>query len=283
MIAPTSTTLFIFLCWPLGFLILILAYKHKGWNKIRINAKRIEDSYEYTDSQYQNLSESELKQVVSSMQIGYPALLALYGILLAFMVSDKISYALSSWHFVLWCGWILAIIVRIGIVLVSLFDVSQSGRLHLARTIYDAKQFFKIVVILIVPTVAFLPMLHFAKSPDSINVNSLQWGVGLSTVSTALAIVFAFLLFFFPAFRPQVFAKKSGLFDVMLMLGLLMSASLFMPVESSPLDPVEFTSFDNHSFNLPSAFNFLGFLGMMFFILVITWRSNMDKVVRRKK
>ncbi|MGI0027630.1 MAG: hypothetical protein ACREAD_07300, partial [Nitrosopumilaceae archaeon] len=138
----------------------------KSLQKLRHTYLKKNETEDWKDTPYDDNAFGPLEVLAGKLSRIYPAIITIYVILLAFVVSDKAVLAYTNWYFVIWCGWILAIIVRTGTVMMMLFDISKEDPIEITkRNIYAAREFFKHSLYLLVPTVAFLPAFFIASLP----------------------------------------------------------------------------------------------------------------------
>jgi len=101
---------------------------------------------------------SKLEKISHKISDNYRMILPIYGILLAFVVSDKILLVFRSAFFVMWTGMVIALIVRAGGISIELSDVIETKSLaHTRKKIIAAKKFFSFSLSMLILTVALLP------------------------------------------------------------------------------------------------------------------------------
>ena len=172
----------------------------------------------------------------------YRIIIIVYGILLAFVVSDKLSLALSSWYFIIWVGWIAAIMIRTGYISRTLFDFIETRSIIEARNeIYYTKIFSKHLIYLLVLGTAFLPSFFIAPEPSIDAFGEYRWGIELSVATGAIAIFCSALFFYFVPFRISDYMTTRGAIKTCMFGGLLLVMGGIAHFSSSPLEPIEIT------------------------------------------
>lgn len=253
----------------IGLLMLVALYTIPRLVKERKRRAQYLDQVDFGRTIYNDMEESDLRRIINNLNVSYPVLLVIYGILLAFVVSDKIILTLQSSYFVIWCGWILAIIVRSGMIVISLFDLGDiTSKKTVGRTIEDAKKFFKMAIILLIPTVAFLPAVYVEHESDS-KVENL-WTHELSITTIAFSIIISFVVFFLVPLRPLSFARKTGYFDLLFFVVPLIVLGAIVG-KGSPLDPVEITLGNNIATIPGGLYNGFLVLTVGFFMVMLVW------------
>jgi hypothetical protein len=256
----------------IGFVILALISKVPSLVKRDELRKDLLEKEEYRKSVYDNIPLSELNSVVKNMNVGYPAVLTVYGILLAFIVSDKIFLATSSWFFIVWSGWILAILVRTGLVIRKFFDVTETkNQTEIIRIVVDGKLFFKHAFYFLIPTIAFLPTFFFTSVPSLEQIQDLPWGEEI----TILSVVFSFIIMFIPFYalplRSKRLATISGVTEWYFVVIILIGLGAFAQYVSSPLEPLAVTIFGVGSYLIPTAIYTMGLFGAFFGFAMILY------------
>jgi len=162
---------------------------------------------------YDSTETEELKNIGTKLSQSFIALITVYGVLLAFVISDKIAFALTSWSFLIWTGWVLAVIVRAGLMLMSLVDMFEKKYSidFLRQKIFGIKEFFKLTLVMLPIAIAFLPAFILLDDPSTKFFESLPWEENISILIGAFGILAATLLFIiilglFPRERVGVFS-----------------------------------------------------------------------------
>jgi len=148
-------------------------------------------SKKLSSTPYDHLEEEDVKYILSNVNNHYRILITVFGILLAFIVSDKISFALFNWNFIIWVGWVLGVIVRITWNMIGLSDIIERKiSLNEVRfETYKNKQLIKHSFVLLVFGIAFLPSFMFLESPSEDKLDNLPWDRSVSILAGALGII----------------------------------------------------------------------------------------------
>lgn len=253
--------------WAVGFVVLPFFYKLDLIKQKRIEKRNYFDSFDYESSRYSKLDREKLREIAKNLNTGYPILLGIYGILLAFVVSQNIQTPLTNWHFIIWSGWILAIITRSGMMIFALFDLGiNEDHKTLVIRIEDTKQFFKQAVFFLIPTVAVLPMIY-QSTGNTILHNMQSFPSYIAPVS--LAIGFVWFVFYLIPLRGFGSRNFWGIILYMSVFFTLMIITI-TPSSSSPLDPISI-SIGQYITTIPSSEFVIIKFGMLFFILLYGW------------
>jgi len=166
-----------------------------------------------TGTPYDNFSKEEIKDIVTRMNANYRVIITIYGVLLAFVISDRVGLVLINWNFLIWTSWLLAIIVRAGMISMSLFDLVETNSLDKAKKhLYASKIFFKNSLFLLLLGIALIPTFFTAETPDDIKeiLTKYPWHSEMSLFTTALAIFSVFLFFYYVPFKISNYVTKEG-------------------------------------------------------------------------
>lgn len=191
---PHDITLYLILT-ILGVVFLILLFKNERVTKFFLSGKSLVSQDEIKNP-YDAFDEIKLKSILDRLTNNYRILLAVYGILLAFVVSDKISYSLISWNFLIWSGYVLGVIMKAGWNLVDLTDIMERNPNKASRIIFRNKEFFRHTLILLAVAIAFLPAMTLVEQPTKEYFDSLPWKHEVSILSGAFGILSIAFLFF---------------------------------------------------------------------------------------
>lgn len=224
-----------------GFIILLLFLKTNILKNLSQKYKT-KSGYRYKENPYDKLEKPDLMNIISKTNTSYRIIIIIYGILLAFVVSDKISLALSSWYFIIWSGWILAIMVKAGAVSMALSDIAETRSINEVRNeIYAKKIFFKHSIYLLVLGIAFLPSFFMAPEPALETLEEYKWGIEVSVATSATAIFCSTLFFFFVSFRVSDYITTRGATKLYIFAGLLLVMGAIAYFSAPPLEPIELT------------------------------------------
>jgi len=151
---------------------------------------------------YDELKEDEVDKIVSNIIGVLTVVGATYGILFALVTSEKASMAFSSWAFVIWSGWVLALLMRIcncGAILLGDYHLWDRGKRN--EALYGISKFAEHSAYLLVPTASFVPLFAIMKtiSLDEI-VAIYPWGqdtslfLGVFSIASVAVFFYAFVL-----------------------------------------------------------------------------------------
>jgi hypothetical protein len=153
---------------------------------------------------YDGLKEDEVDRIVSNVIGALTIVGATYGVLFALVVSERASMAFSSWAFVIWCGWVLALLMRIcncGAILLGNYHLWDREKRN--KTLYGISKFIEHTAYLLVPTASFVPLFATMKtiSLDEI-VAVYPWGqdtslfLGVFSLAGVAVFFYTFVLAF---------------------------------------------------------------------------------------
>jgi len=283
---PDSSTLMILaVIVVIAFISNIILVSSKKLQDLRKKTRKQSEKGELLKSPYDRLDLSELKSLASRLSVNYTILITIYAVLLAFVVSDKASLAFSSWYFVIWCGWVLAIVVRAGIIMNDLFDISDKDpKKETSRQIYASREFFKHSLYLLVPTIAFLPTFFLTPEASLENIQSLPWSIENSIILAAIAITAMFFAFYQFPLRIREFTKRGGTKDAYFVVILLLTLGGLAGYGISPLNPVEVYSAETDEYyEIPSIVHVI-LIGGIFYagIMIGIYLKLIPKNIREK-
>lgn len=265
--------------WVLGFVIMLVMYKVPFFNNLRLGRNRYFRKIEYEQNPYSNLNKEQLQKIIEKMTTSFSIVLVIYGVLLTFMITGPL-FNIVSWYFIIWLGWILAIIVRGGQILASLFDANETES-ETIRIIHDGKQFFTASLYLLVISIAFLPTFSFIDNDELANNKlqneELETNFARIITSISIAIGGSFITFYLTLFRKFWFANISGyVISILFGIMLLGMASVLAFKPSLPSDLVSITLF-NLNFLIPSVFHVAAIFGNIFFAFWLAMFANLTK------
>lgn len=190
-------------------------------------------------TKYSQISDKDLDDVASKI-INVLALLAgIYGILFALIISDKASLVFISWSFSIWCGWVLAILVRIGhwcTILTN--DYYQWGRKKKEEVLHGISIFTKHCIYILVFTASYVPIFAIMKIINNKEILEIYpWKQEASLFYGILSIIWCTFIIY------QVFLGIEYLyepFDISLYMIITLWLIGLSLVYSSPLTPRSF-------------------------------------------
>lgn len=137
----------------------------------------------------------------------YTILGGIYGVLLALVISSKAVLSFSSWTFILWCSWVLAVLVRIIQYSISLIVPSKKGRF--VDNAILAVQFAKHSIFLFVPIVSIVPFLVLCETLTIEEITSkYPWGLVESGFFVVLSILALAIFFYHWVLTPKRIMKE---------------------------------------------------------------------------
>jgi len=202
---------------------------------------------------YQNVSKPDLDSIINKISNNLIVLISIYGILLAFIISNNLTLSLESWAFTVWTGLILGIILRAAVHINRLSDATYLQTEVAARYASEAKRFFKHAIYFFVLVVALTPSFSLIPSkigPDHQN-SYVFWGESLALISAAVAII-ALTVFFY--YLTSLLRNKEISTIYLYLIFALSFASIFY-LKTSPLDPINISVFHNYGpYQIPQVF-----------------------------
>jgi hypothetical protein len=207
---------------------------------------------------------------------------ATYGILFALVISEKASLTFSSWAFIIWSGWVLAIIMRIcHCAAVLLGDYHSWERKKKDKGLNGITKFVKHSTYLLVPTASFVPIFAILETVSLEEVlTKYPWGQDASLFLGAfsLASVAVFYYIFVLAFGNLTNLEYADVY--MYSVALLWTLGIFS-ISLSPLAPTTnrvagFFLFENTVPSIIALIEHILFimigLAVGFFPLLACWR-----------
>lgn len=223
-----------------GFVILFLFYKNNF-------VKRFSHKYSTKDVQptkegrYDKFEQIQLTSIANKISNRYRILLIIYVVVLLFVLLNKASLAVTSWYFIVWIGWMLAIIFRTaGTSRMLSSAVKSHSTIQMRNKIYDAEISFRFSPYMLGLSIAFLTTLFITPQ---VAVDSFQynWGFGVSVFTSILAIFCSAIFFYFLPFRFAAYVTSSEIIKLFLFAGLLVATGVIASFTKPPLEPIEFT------------------------------------------
>lgn len=189
-------------------------------------------------SPYSGVSEQTLDGIASRLINVLEVLASIYGILFALIISEKASLIFTTWTFLIWCGWVLAILIRICYCCaILLTDYYQWERPKKELMLHGMSKFAKHSGYLLVLTGSFVPIFATLNvtSLDNI-IKTYPWGqqeslfLGIFAFALTTVSIYGFIFAFKLLMRLE-FVDIYTL-GVVLLWGLGLGL-----IGSSPLDP----------------------------------------------
>ena len=136
----------------------------------------------YPKVMYNEKTDEEMEGVINRVINVLAVLAGVYGVLFALIISDKASLVFVSWSFLIWCGWVLAILVRICYCCaILLSDYHQWDREKKEMILYGITKFTKHAGYLLIPTASFVPIFSTLKNVDIDKIAEVYpWGIEIS-------------------------------------------------------------------------------------------------------
>jgi hypothetical protein len=209
-------------------------------------------------SGYKADSYEKLTAIGSQVGNNLRNLVTIYGILLAFVVSSKLSIAFQSYTFTIWAGWSLAVMVRaahhgylISDVLAKEADIEKTK-----SEIHRGNLFYKHSVYIFVVLIALTPIFFFVVEPAPNAIMPFDMRVSIASVAAAIgAICAAFVLIF-------RISQSDSVSSIYQNLALFLGSFLLGSVVESPLTPYNAVFFGNEIV-IPSIAYWLLTMGML--------------------
>lgn len=266
----------------IGIILLAILASSKKLRNIHNKYNSEKEKKEYKETLYDNLDFDELDKKAEKLNHIYQILVIIYAVLLTFIITEKISLALTNWYFVIWCGWVLALLVRIGTTMFTLFDLSKKNSITKNRhNVFAAREFFRHALFLLIPSVAFLPTFFFQPVPTEQTLHNFPWDDGTSFFSAGIAIAALFFVFYQVPLKIQDFAKKDSGKSMWVVVILLIVSGVFVAASNtSPLQPIPVTLFNSTQvYIIPAIFVAITDAGFIFFLKMIQiyWRLIPEK------
>ncbi|WP_155991155.1 hypothetical protein [Candidatus Nitrosotenuis uzonensis] len=230
-----------------GIIVILLYTKTKLLKFLEKGIARASDPITDHSTPYEQFHVDKLETIRNNILNNYRILITIYGILLAFVISDKISYVFSTWSMIIWLGYTLAVIVRTGMISLDLSDIieTETNLIKLKVRLFAAKKFQKHNLYLLVVTVAFLPVVFLSPAPDIDKIMTLPWGIHITVLASAIAIIGTFLVFYFVPLKTRLFETRGGLFDTYIFVIMLIILSTLSYVFRSPVEQITISFLNN--------------------------------------
>ncbi|MGI0088359.1 MAG: hypothetical protein ACREBI_10460 [Nitrosotalea sp.] len=228
---------------------------------------------------YDNLDNTQLEKVISKMSTSCAVLITVFAILLAFVVTERISLALTNLYFVIWCGWIIAIIVKLGLISVDLFDLLETKK-DIRRTLFFYKDVLRNTPLLLIPIIAVMPIFFLEPIPTMDSFKNLPWSFETEIFSGVLAIIGAVAVTYYMAFQNKdVSAQFAGMWGNNIFFVLV---GIFNYSKISPTIPEKIILF-NQTYQIPLVIQFLSVAGIVFGLFMILYLFTALWMVRLKQ
>nr|MDO8099984.1 hypothetical protein [Candidatus Njordarchaeota archaeon] len=160
--------------------------------------------------EFSNLTGSQLAKSSQMLTEGLVMLSGVYGILLAFVVSDKASIAFSSWGLLIWIGLVLSIIIQL---FLYTLRIVRSGNEDTSRTkqdIYYRKKFMKLSVVMLAIAGAMVPMFSTFPSMTIDQIMLLLWDSKVSYLSVMFCICCFTAIFWLFMNSENIIGQRGG-------------------------------------------------------------------------
>ena len=176
VIYPSNINAIIEIKWSLmlfcigSFLLFLFKYTSIRKFVLISTKKQNYDSQDLQITPYDNLKEETLEKIINKLTNNYRIVVAVYGILLSFVVSDILIKQSPNWSVILWTGWIVGFTVRIGIISINLSDKLETRKnneslLNIAQYVYGSRNFLKHSLLILIPLIALLPVTTIPSVP----------------------------------------------------------------------------------------------------------------------
>jgi hypothetical protein len=227
---------------------------------------------------YDKKTNEEIEGIINRAINVLAVLAGVYGILFALIISDKASLVFVSWSFLIWCCWVLAILIRIcHCCAILMSDYHQWDRKTKEMILFGITNFIKHAGYLLIPTASFVPIFSTLENVDMDKIAEIYpWGleislfVGISSIALLTIIIYTFVIGI-EKLVDSYSTNKIYLY-VFLVLWLLGILSIF----DSPLSPTTSPWIGRYFLdsNLPSSmvffeYFFVYFIGMMVGLMLL--------------
>lgn len=233
-------TLFIFI-FTAG-IILMLLYRYLPFFSGKNEKYRIagyESHSIVSKTKYDDFNIEKLEKITNRLINNYRILISIYAVLFAFIISTNLDKAFSNWAFIIWTGWTLAIIVRTGITSLELTDIieiaDEKNLQETARKIFAFNTYVKHALYLLVPAVAFLPILFFEITVTDDMMS--YWDQQTAVLSIAWGIFGMFVIVYLFAIRVSTFIYSRGSESFYIFTILLVVLGALQLGANSPIEP----------------------------------------------
>lgn len=262
----TDITIF-FVMLFVGIFLIVLYKKHsffRGKNE-KYGLGGSEDHFIVSKTKYDKFDIPKLEKIVNRLINNYRILTTIYAVLFTFVISTNLDKAFSNWAFIIWTGWTLAIIVRTGVTSLELTDIleitdEKTELKQTARKIFAYKEYVRHALYLLVPAVAFLPILLFETkiSEDMMN----YWAQEASVLSVAWGIFGMFIFVYWFAVRVSDFIYTRGAESFYIFAIILLVFGALQLGANSPIEPKSIVFFGIEE-SIPNVFYFTTLIGFM--------------------
>ena len=273
-------------------LIVIFIYNNSNKNKsiskivdiLSISLQHFKNPYESENelnvsTPYDKKTDEEMEGIINKVINVLAVLAGVYGIMFALIISDKASLVFISWSFLIWCCWVLAILIRIcHCCAILMSDYYQWDRKKREMILYGIVKFTKHASYLLIPTASFVPIF---STLENVNMNKIAdiypWGleislfVGISSLALLTIIIYTSVIGI-EKLVESYYTNNIYLY-VILVLWLLGILSIF----DSPLSPATSPWIGRYFFdsNLPSSvvifeYIFVHFFGWIVGLFLVT-------------
>lgn len=226
-----------------GIILIVLYREHSffGGKNEKYKLAGSKDHFIVAKTKYDNLDITKLEKIVNKLINNYRILTTVYAVLFTFIISTNLDKSFSNWAFIIWSGWTLAIIVRTGVTSLELADIleitdEKTPIEQTARKIYAFNAYVKHALYLLVPAVAFLPVLFFGtKITDDL---MSYWDQDVIILSLAWGILGMFIFVYWFVVRVSQFIYTRGSEGFYLFAIILLVFGALQLGASSPIEPI---------------------------------------------
>ena len=257
---------FPFIGWFVWFVIIIYNNSNnKSISKIAdlffISLQHFQDPYRSENklnviTPYNEKTDEEMEGAINRVINVLAVLAGVYGIMFALIISDKASLVFVSWSFLIWCGWVLAILVRICYCCaILLSDYHQWDREKKEMILYGITKFTKHAGYLLIPTASFVPIFSTLKNVDIDKIAEVYpWGIEISLFVGILSVALLTIVIYTSVIGIEKLIKINYA-DIYLYTVLILWLLGILYIFDSPLAPVTSLWIGHHFFDLtlPSA------------------------------
>ncbi|MCD4765975.1 MAG: hypothetical protein K8R34_05645, partial [Methanosarcinales archaeon] len=151
---------------------------------------------------YSKKTDEEMEGTVNGVINVLAVLAGVYGIMFALIISDKASLVFVSWSFLIWCCWVLAILIRIcHCCAILMSDYHQWDRKKKEMILFGIAKFTKHAGYLLIPTASLVPIFSTLENVDMDKIADIYpWGleislfVGISSLALLTIIIYTFVI-----------------------------------------------------------------------------------------
>ena len=182
----------------IGWFVIIVIFIYNNSNKkkkrfskivdiLSISLQHLKSPYESENelnvsTPYDKKTDEEMEGTINGVINVLAVLAGVYGILFALIISDKASLVFVSWSFLIWCCWVLAILIRIcHCCAILMTDYHQWDRKKKEMILFGITNFTKHAGYLLIPTASFVPIFSTLENVDMDKITDIYpWGLEIS-------------------------------------------------------------------------------------------------------